>query len=189
MSAWRLKYTTAPLAHRVQQLEGLRARRGGIKPLTHVGLGHDRETVTHTAQLAALTGGERVQVGVHRPRLLLRELPREQLQALGIERLDETGEAHLHARGAQRTDGVAEVALRLALVVGLGEALPGERLVGDLRLAAAGVRVVYRRPLRRPRVKRLARGAGRTVQPLAQPRVTLRVHHDRRHPIRRSPAW
>ena len=42
----------------------------------------------------------------------------------------------------QSTHGVSEVALGLALIVGLGVALRGERPVGDLGFAAAGVGVV-----------------------------------------------
>ena len=45
-----------PLAHGIQQLEGLRPRRGGVEPRADVGLGHDREAVAHAAQIAALTG-------------------------------------------------------------------------------------------------------------------------------------
>ncbi len=139
-----------PLAHSLQQVETLSARRGGVEARTDVGLDQDRQAVAHPRQVAALPGGERVQVGVYRPPLLRLQVSREQLQPRGVERLHEARKAHLAPRGPQRADRVPEVALRLALVVGLGEALPRERLVGDLGLRAAGVRVVHRRRPRAP---------------------------------------
>jgi hypothetical protein len=70
---------------------------------------------------------------------------------------------------------VAEVALSLALVVGLGEALAGKRLVGDLAGGAVGERVVDRRPPGGPFDEPAAAVAGRVGEVLAHAGIPLWV--------------
>ncbi len=73
--------------------------------------------------------------------------------------LDERVQARLHPGRAHRPHGVPEVALGLAQIVRLGEALARERAVGDLGLAALRERVVDGLALRRPGDERARRGA------------------------------
>ena len=81
----------------------------------------------------------------------------------------------------QGAGGVPEIALGLALVVGLGVALGGECPVGDLGVAAAGVGVVEGgtggRPLDEAPTGRV-RGAATRV---AQRAIALGVDDDGRH--------
>ena len=86
VSAWKLNYTARPLRTTGPgQLKELRAPRWrGCEPQSSTSeLGHDGEAVTHATKLAALTGGEQVQVGAAPSARCSRgELPCEELQAL-----------------------------------------------------------------------------------------------------------
>ena len=90
-------------------------------------------------------------------------------------------QADLDAGLAQHAHLVTEIALGLAQVVRLGEALAGERLVGDLGLAAPSVGVVDRRALRGPLDELAAGGQRRIAQLAAQVAIALRIDHDRAH--------
>ena len=95
--------------------------------------------------------------------------------------LDDRAEADVRFALAQCPDHVAQIALRLAQVVRLCEALAGKQLVGDLARTAAGVWVVDARTARRPFdvwPSRRQRGA---AQLAAHAAVALRVDDDRAH--------
>ncbi len=73
---------------------------------------------------------------------------------------------------------MSQIALRLTEIVRLGEPLPGQQAIGDLRLAATGVGVVERRPARRP-LEELAPLERRCIaQRLAQASIPLWVDDD-----------
>ena len=109
-----------------------------IQPRPDVGLGEDRQPVAHAGEIALLARGQRVQVGDASPRASASgRLAGEQLQPRRVEAARRSPRRLTSAAArAQRAHHVAEIALRLAQVVGLGEALAGERLVGDLGLAS-----------------------------------------------------
>ena len=110
-----------------------------------------------------------------------REAPAGAARGSGVEVLDQPCEGHLLAGQAQGTHLVSEVALGLAQVVGLGEALGAEGLVGDLRLGAPRQRVVDVRALGRPLQEPPTARPGGVDELLAQRGVSLRVDHGRAH--------
>ena len=79
---------------------------------------------------------------MRRARAGLRQPPSEHLQPLGSRCSTIARRLTSVPALAQCPHDVSEIALRLAQVVRLGEALAGQRLVGDLGLATASVRVV-----------------------------------------------
>jgi hypothetical protein len=95
---------------------------------------------------------------------------REQLQPARIHQLHEPRRRRDLSRRVQRSHRVGEVALRLAQVVRLGEALAGERLVGDLAGAAVAVGVVGARARRRPLEERAPGALRGGARVLAQQR-------------------
>ncbi len=139
-------------------LRGPSGRR--LQPGSGVGLRQHRQAIPHPGEVGPLTGSERVEVGERGPRVLGGKLTETLLEVRRIEVVDQRGERDLLAREPQRADLVSEVALGLTEVVGLGKALGAERLVGDLRLGAAGERVVDARALGRPLEEPPAAGAG-----------------------------
>ena len=118
----------------------------GIEPATDVRLGEDRQPVAHAGELYALARGERVEVLVRGACRGLGEPAGDHLQPVRIEMLDDRRQARLDAACAQRANLVAHVALGLAQVVRLGEALSGQRLVGERRVAAVREGVVHGGP-------------------------------------------
>src|SRR6202043_3492218 len=99
-----------------------------------------------------------------------------------IEVLHDAAQADLDVEAPQRTHEMTHVALSLALVVGLGEALTRERLVGDLCLTAAPEGVVDRRAVWGPFEKPPAGELGRMTQLLAHAHVSLGIDNDRATP-------
>ena len=106
--------------------------------------------------------------------------------------MDDPPQAHDRPACPQCADDVAQVALRLALVMRLGEALAGERLVGNLGLAAPRIRVVDRRPIRGPLHEAPPTRASRCEHRVAHAPIALGVDDDRAHPVldraRRQPG-
>jgi hypothetical protein len=86
------------------------------------------------------------------------------LKAPRLERVDESRLGHRPGGGSEGAGGVAEVALGLSEVVGFGVGLAGQRLVGQLGVAAVGERVVGLRPIRGPLAKLAAGSARGAVQ-------------------------
>src|SRR5271165_5773848 len=96
--------------------------------------------------------------------------------------IDDALEAHLAAARAEHPKEVTQIPLGLAQVVGLGEPLPGEELVGDLRLAPPSVGVVDRGAPGRPLDERPPRLPGAAAHLLPQAPVALRIDDDRAQP-------
>src|SRR5207247_7850320 len=106
---------------------------------------------------------------------------REHLEPVWIEALDDALHTQNGPTGAERTHHMAEVALRLTLIVRLGEALARECLVGYLGLAPVGVGVVDRRAVGRPFDETAAAGVRRATQRIPHPAIALRVNDDCPH--------
>ena len=96
--------------------------------------------------------------------------------------LDHGREADRHAGKSQRSDDVADVALSEPLVVGLGEHLSCEQLVGDLGVRSAVVGVVDRLALWIPLAKLPACAGRHGAQLLAHEIVSLGIDVDDTEP-------
>ena len=181
LSACRLSIDDSTPADRLQQVQALCSGGLRIQPATHVRLDEDREPVANPREVRALARSERRQVLVCVGRLRARQSAGEVLQALGVHVGGDRPQAHLQLARPQRSHDMAEVALRLAHVVRLGEQLPRERLVGDLALASRGEGVVdaaaRRRPLHIPAARALRGAAQRGPHVL----IPLGIERDHAH--------
>ena len=112
----------------------------------------------------------------------LGERPCQHFQLCRVELLDERRQAHSGAGATQRPHGVAEIALRLALVMRLGETLARQRLVGDLTGTTVAERVVDRRACGRPFDELSFGEMCRLDQMRPHAGIALGIDHDRTKP-------
>ena len=167
---------------RSREVERLPRSELGIEPGAELALGENGEAVAAAAEVGAAAGREAVDVGVDPLGRVAADLGGESVETLGVHVGDEGGDGRRpDVGGVHRRQRVAEQALGGELVVGLGPAVRGERLVGDLGGAAAGEGVVDGRAAWGPSAEGDAGALGGVVQGGAQVRVPLGVDDDGRH--------